>query len=76
MTEEVLFAAYRNAEGWASECACGATIHSQYGTESAVAEAIRMHQESTVHRQWRSWQEAVEALQRPVTRPCPCHGAA
>lgn len=73
MTEEALFYGYRNAEGYSTECACGDTIHSQFGTEAAVAEAIRIHQSSTVHEQWRGWQEAVHALRRPTRKPCPCH---
>lgn len=74
MTEHALFYAYRNAVGYAAECSCGQVIESQVGTEDAVAEAVRIHNESTVHRQWREWQDAVDALKRPPRRACPCHG--
>lgn len=73
MSEQELFAAYRNATGWEAECDCGDVITSQFGTPSAVEEAVKLHQESTVHQQWRHWQEAVVALQRPTRRKCPCH---
>lgn len=73
MTEDVLFQAYRNAEGYSTDCACGDVVVSQFGSEAAVAEAIALHQESAVHQQWRQWQEAVIALQRPTRHPCPCH---
>jgi len=73
MSEEALFYGYRNTEGYATECACGDQITSQFGTEAAVAEAIRIHQGTTVHQQWREWQKAVHALQRPTRHKCPCH---
>lgn len=73
MSEAELFAAYRNATGWETGCECGDVIYSQLGTPPAVEEAVRLHQESTIHAQWRVWQEAVHALQRPVRRQCPCH---
>lgn len=73
MSEAELFAAYRNASGWETECDCGDIIVSQLGTPAAVEEAVRLHQESSIHRQWRSWQEAVMALRRPPRRKCPCH---
>jgi hypothetical protein len=76
MSEAELFAAYRNATGWETECQCGDMITSQLGTPSAVEEAVRLHQESTVHQQWREWQEAVQALQRPTRHKCPCHEGA
>lgn len=76
MSEQELFAAYRNATGWETECDCGGLITSQFGTASAVEEAVRLHQESTVHQQWRGWQEAVQALQRQPRRKCPCHEGA
>jgi hypothetical protein len=76
VTEETLFAAYRNTEGYSAPCACGDDITATYASEPAIAEAIRIHQESTVHQQWREWQEAVHALQRPTRRPCPCHAGA
>jgi len=73
MSEAELFAAYRNATGYETECDCGDVIVSQLGTPAAIEEAVRLHQESTVHSQWRSWQEAVIALRRPTRRRCPCH---
>lgn len=73
MSEQELFAAYRNATGWETECDCGDAIVSQIGTPAAIEEAVKLHQESTVHQQWRTWQEAVMALQRPTRRKCPCH---
>lgn len=73
MTEDSLFYGYRNAEGYSADCACGDTIHSKFGTEASVAEAILIHQGSAVHQQWREWQEAVHALKRPTRKPCPCH---
>lgn len=73
MTEQGLFYAYRNADGYSTECACGEEIVSVSGTEAAVGEAVRLHNESTIHRQWSDWQQAVHALQRPTRRPCPCH---
>lgn len=73
MTEQALFHAYRCIDGYRTDCACGDAIVSASGTEAAVGEAVRLHQESTVHRQWSEWQEAVHALQRPARRPCPCH---
>lgn len=76
MSESELFAAYRNATGWEAECDCGGAIVSQGGTVAAIEEATRLHQESTVHQQWREWQEAVMALQRPPRRKCTCHGHA
>ena len=57
-----MFAAYRNSLGWEAECDCGGTITSQFGTPPAIEEAVRLHQESTIHEQWRGWQEAVQAL--------------
>ena len=73
MSEAELFAAYRNATGYETECMCGDVIVSQLGTPAAVEEAVRLHQESTVHQQWRGWQEAVQRLQRPTRHKCPCH---
>lgn len=75
MTEETLFSAYRNATGYSTECACGALVESQYGTEEAVRNALAIHYESTVHQQWSEWQKAVHALQRPTRHPCPCHSS-
>ena len=74
MTETELFAAYRHVDHWESECACGELIVSEHGDELSVMSAIDVHNESTVHAQWRSWQEAVRALQRPTRRKCPCGG--
>lgn len=72
MSEAELFAAYRNATGWETECDCGDTIYSQLGSAPAgIEEAVRLHQESAVHSQWRSWQEAVHALQRPAPEEVP-----
>jgi hypothetical protein len=73
VTEQGLFYAYRNLEGYATECACGDEITSVSGSEATVGEAVRLHNESTVHQQWSEWQEAVHALQRPARKPCPCH---
>ena len=73
MTEQGLFHAYRNTEGYSTECACGDVIESQFGTEPAIADALTIHYASTVHQQWREWQEAVQALKRPTRHPCPCH---
>lgn len=73
MSEPELFASYRNATGWETECECGDRIVSQLGTRPAIEEAVKLHQESTVHAQWRVWQEAVRALRRPARKPCPCH---
>ncbi len=73
MTEKGLFHAYRNMDGYEAECACGDRIYAQSGDEATVGEAVRLHNESTVHQQWSLWQEAVHALQRPTRRPCPCH---
>jgi hypothetical protein len=73
VTEHALFHAYRNSFGYAAECACGEVIESTAGSERAVAEAVRIHNESTIHTQWSLWQEAVHALQRPTRRRCPCH---
>lgn len=76
MTEPELFSAYRHAnngdEHWASDCACGDTIVSEKGDELSVGSAIRIHNESPLHSQWATWQEAVRALQRPTRRKCPC----
>lgn len=75
MTERALFYAYRNLDGsYSAECACGGLIESTSGHELSVAEAVAVHNESPVHAQWSSWQEAVHALQRPARKPCPCHG--
>lgn len=74
MTEPELFAAYRVVDHYETACACGDTIRADHGDEASVAEAVRVHSESPVHEQWRSWQEAVDALRRPTRRPCPCHG--
>lgn len=76
MTEAELFAAYRTVDGWESECACGDVIRCEHGDELNVARAVSIHNESTIHAQWATWQEAVHALQRPTRRPCPCHGVA
>jgi len=73
LTERALFDAYRRVDDYAAECACGEQIVAATGAEDVVGEAIRVHQESTVHQQWQVWQEAVHALQRPTRRPCPCH---
>lgn len=73
MTEAELFAAYRNMLGYETECACGDTIVSVHGDEASIGAAVRLHNESTIHRQWSTWQEAVHALQRPTRHPCPCH---
>jgi hypothetical protein len=78
VTERALFHAYRNAttEHFEAPCVCGETILSLTGDELSVAEAVILHNESTVHAQWARWQEAVHALQRPARRPCPCHQGA
>lgn len=76
MTERGLFYAYRNLDGYEVECACGDIIYAQSGDEATVATAVSLHNESTIHAQWSTWQEAVHTLQRPARRPCPCHGAA
>lgn len=71
MTEAALFEAYRGIDGYATDCECGGEIKAADAAD--IAEAVLIHNESTVHQQWREWQEAVRALQRPTTRPCPCH---
>jgi len=77
MTERGLFHAYRNLDAsYSAECACGDLILATDGDELTVAEAVTLHNESTVHAQWSGWQEAVHALQRPTRKPCPCHGHA
>lgn len=77
MTEAELFAAYRVSNGrYEAECACGDLITAPSGDEPTVTLAVSVHNESTVHQQWREWQEAVQALQRPTRKPCPCHGEA
>jgi hypothetical protein len=74
VTERGLFHAYRNLSGdYSAECACGGLIESPTADELAVAEAVSVHNESPVHAQWSTWQEAVHALQRPTRKPCPCH---
>lgn len=73
MTERELFAAYRVVDHYEAACACGDTITAEHSDEGTVAEAIATHSESAVHQQWRTWQEAVEALKRPTRHPCPCH---
>lgn len=73
MTERELFAAYRVIDAYEAPCACGDTIRSEHGDESSVAAAVALHNESTVHARWSTWQETVHALQRPTRRPCPCH---
>jgi hypothetical protein len=77
VTERALFHAYRNVPpappGYSAECVCGDLITSESGDEDAVRDALTVHYESEVHEQWRVWQEAVEALQRPTRRPCVCH---
>lgn len=75
MTEEALFHAYRHMGGYAAECVCGGVIEADLGTEAVIGEAVRIHNESTVHRQWAEWQRAVHDLQRPTRHPCPCHEA-
>lgn len=75
MTEAELFAAYRNGDHYEAECACGALITAVDSDEATVTSAIAVHQESTVHEQWRVWQEAVNALKRPARHPCPCHAS-
>lgn len=74
MTERELFAAYRKADAYEAECACGDLIKAP--SSEQVEDAIAFHNESTVHQQWREWQEAVLALKRPPRKPCPCHGEA
>lgn len=74
MPERELFAAYRHAGGYLSSCACGVDIFSEKGDEASVTAAIDAHNASTPHLQWREWQAAVAALQRPTRHPCPCHG--
>lgn len=74
LTEDELFGAYRTGDGYRADCACGGEIVSQLGSDVAVQGAIALHQESPLHQQWREWQEAVHALQRPTKRACPCHG--
>lgn len=78
MTEPELFSAYRhsykNVDHWASACACGDTIVSEQGDEVSVGSAVRLHNETPLHSQWATWQEAVRALQRPTRRVCPCGG--
>ena len=73
VSEDELWAAYREGTGcYSARCACGVDIVSETGTEQAVSEAIRFHQEQAVHAQWREWQVAVEALRRPTRHLCPC----
>lgn len=73
MTEEDLFAAYRNSDfGYAAQCSCGDWIRSAKGDERSVGSAIRLHNESTVHEQWRLWREALGEV-TPAKHPCPCH---
>jgi hypothetical protein len=72
VTEHELFSAYRHLGHWEAECACGEMVVSEQGDEAAVTSALNIHYESTVHAQWRVWQDAVRALQRPTRRKCPC----
>lgn len=58
-TEDELFESYRRGSRYATECACGLVIESPSGSERDVAEAIRSHNESTVHQLWGQWQEAL-----------------
>lgn len=74
MNEADLFDAYRNPDGhYVVDCVCGGQVYSLLPSEHSIAKAIELHQESDVHQQWREWQEAVSALQRPTRHPCPCH---
>lgn len=74
VTERELFAAYRKADAYEAECACGDLIAA--ASSDLVEQAVALHSESTVHTQWREWQKAVLALKRPARKPCPCHGEA
>jgi hypothetical protein len=74
VTESALFAAYRHAGGYLAPCACGVDIFSESVDEASVTAAIDAHNDSAPHLQWREWQAAVKALQRPTRHPCPCHG--
>jgi hypothetical protein len=72
MTEAELFAAYQVSSGYSAQCSCGLWIDAK--DRDAVAESIEIHNLSQVHQQWREEQDAVEALQRPTRRRCPCCG--
>jgi hypothetical protein len=74
VTEAGLFAAYKSVRGYEARCACGVDIVSEQGDEASVAAAIDRHHETPVHLQWREWQDAVQALQRPTRHKCPCCG--
>jgi hypothetical protein len=71
MIEPELFAAYRHASGYRAPCACGAVIRAS--AQDQVPGAVRVHNTSRFHRQWRAEQDAVEALRRPTSHPCTCH---
>jgi hypothetical protein len=72
VSEAELFAAYRHLAGFSAQCGCGTWIDAP-NDEEAVAAAVHIHNESTEHRQWWAEQEAVFALRRTATHPCPCH---
>lgn len=77
MTERELFAAYRTPAGYSAQCACGSWVSARAGSgEIGVSEAVRIHNESPDHQQWREEQKAVEAMKRPTRHRCPCcsHG--
>ena len=74
MTERALFHAYRHIDGYRAACACGVDIYAERGDEVSVTAAIAAHNATPLHLQWREWQDAVKALQRPTRPPCPCHG--
>ena len=75
LTEDDLFVAYRVADGrYVTDCACGGTITAESGSHAVVEAAIDAHNATALHLQWREWQDAVKALQRPTRHPCPCHG--
>ena len=53
VTEAELFAGYRVAAGYLAECGCGGWITApSTATTKDIARVIRIHNESTDHRQW------------------------
>lgn len=72
-TEPELFHAYQSLGHYKAACACGDDIRAETSDERTVGAAIRLHNLSPLHQQWREWQDAVEKLQRPTSHPCPCH---
>ena len=64
-TEPELFEAYRiSASEWSAPCDCGLPVRSPTPRVADIEKAIARHNNTEIHRRWRSWQTELAQVPR------------